>query len=160
MNEHDERELRFADDLGAWFERMGATRMVGRVWGLLLSAEEPLLSAAEIAERLGASAGAISGATRDLIALGILERRRVPGERRDYFAVRPDSYVAIVRRRLQAISDTARIGERGMREFEDRPAAAERFRELYDFYTWLAPRFATLIDEWEADKETTDDRTE
>lgn len=150
MRPGEERDIQFAEDLGTWFERMGSSRMAGRVWGCLLTAEEPMLSAAQIGARLGASAGSISSATRDLIAFGILERRRVPGERKDYFAIRNQSYLEIVRRRLQAIAETARLGERGLHEFADRPAAVARFREIHDFYEWLAPRFQEILEEWGA----------
>ena len=144
------RDIQFAEDLGTWFERVGSTRMVGRVWGCLLTAAEEMLSAAEIGARVGASAGSISSATRDLIGFGIAERRRVPGDRKDYFAVRRDAYVAIVRKRLEAIADTARLGERGVKEFADRPAVVARFEKMYEFYTWLVPRFADIITEWDA----------
>jgi predicted transcriptional regulator len=156
-HEPEPRDIQFAEDLGTWFERLGSTRMVGRVWGCLLTAEEELLSAAEIGRRVGASAGSISSATRDLIAFGIVERRRVPGDRKDYFAIRDGSYLELVRRRFQAITETARLGERGLHEFADRPAAVVRFQEMHDFYDWLAPRFQEILEEWVArqrDEET------
>lgn len=151
MPEHAEaRDIQFAEDLGTWFERVGGSRMAGRVWGCLLTAEEDMLSAGDLATRLGASAGSISAATRDLMGFGLVERRRVPGVRKDYFAIREGSYVELVRRRLQAIAETARLGERGLHEFADRPAAVDRFREMHDFYDWLAPHFQGILEKWVA----------
>jgi hypothetical protein len=146
----EDQDIQFAEDLGTWFDRVGGTRMAGRVWGCLLTAEEGMLSASDIAARLGASAGAISTATRDLVGFGLVERRRIPGVRKDYFAIRSGSYVELVRRRLQAIAETARLGERGLHEFADRPAVVARFREMHDFYDWLAPHFQSILEEWVA----------
>jgi hypothetical protein len=161
-NPAEDRDIQFAEDLGTWFERVGGSRMAGRVWGCLLTAEEDFLSASDLSERLGASAGAISGATRDLIGFGLIERRRTPGERKDYFAIRKGSYLELVRRRFQAIAETARLGERGLHEFADRPAAAARFREMHDFYDWLAPHFQAILEQWVARQRQgeSDDRAE
>jgi hypothetical protein len=146
----EDRDIQYAEDLGTWFERVGGSRMAGRVWGCLLTADEDMLSASDLATRLGASAGAISGATRDLMSFGLVERRRIPGVRKDYFAIREGSYVELVRRRFQAIAETARLGERGLHEFADRPAAVARFQEMHDFYDWLAPHFQAILEEWVA----------
>ena len=81
-------ELQFAEDMGQFFENGGLARMAGRVWAMLLVSNEPHLSAAELQEALGASAGSISNATRGLLDLGLIEQVNVRGERRDYFAPR------------------------------------------------------------------------
>ena len=80
-------ELQFAEDMGLFFESGGVSRMAGRVWAMLLAMDEPHLSAIDLQDALGASAGSISGATRALLDLGLIERVNVRGERRDYFAL-------------------------------------------------------------------------
>jgi DNA-binding transcriptional regulator GbsR (MarR family) len=141
-------ELQFVEDVGALLENLGSTRMAGRVWGTLVLSEEPELTAADLAERLGTSAGSISTATRALLAFGMIERRRRPGDRKDYFAIRPDSYVGLVRRREQAIVAFADLARRGREIAGDRPLARRRLEEFEEFYTWLSDRFHHLIEEW------------
>ena len=92
-------ELQFAEDMGRFFESGGLSRMAGRVWAMLLVMNSPHLSALELQEALGASAGSISGATRSLLDLGLIERVNVRGERRDYFAPRDGAIANIMRNR-------------------------------------------------------------
>lgn len=141
-------EMRYVEDLGAFVENLGGTRMAGRVWGTLLISEKPEMSAAEIAEELGASAGSISTATRSLIGFGMLERRRIPGDRKDYFAIRPDSYITLVRRGEHAIETFTDLIRRGMRVVARRRLPQQRLEEFLEFYTWLSDRFHHLIEEW------------
>ena len=141
-------ELRYVEDIGGYMEALGSTRMAGRVWGTLLITDEPELSAADIAEELGASAGSISTATRALLALGMIERRRRPGDRKDYFAVRPDSYVTLVRRREHVIETFTDLTRRGLALVGDREVARRRLSEFAEFYTWLSDRFHGLLNEW------------
>ncbi len=141
-------ELQYVEDYGNYMEALGASRMAGRVWGTLIISEEPELSAAQIAEELGASAGSISAATRSLIGYGMIERRRQPGERKDYFAVRPDSYITVIRRREHAIEMFTDLIRRGLRLVGDRELPRRRLSEFEEFYVWLSDRFHRLINEW------------
>ncbi len=57
------------------------------------------LTAAELAEQLHSSAGAISGAVRYLTQTQLVDRERVPGSRKDHYRVRDDVWhVATARR--------------------------------------------------------------
>ena len=145
-------ELQYVEDFGAYMEALGASRMAGRVWGTLVITEEPELTAAEIAEELGASAGSISTATRLLIGYGMIDRRRQPGERKDYFAVRPDSYITLLRRREHAIEMFTDLIRRGQRLVGDRELASQRLNEFEEFYIWLSDRFHLLINQWHEER--------
>src|SRR5580693_10368182 len=84
---------RFIESLGMQLElEAGAPRMVGRVLGWLLVCDPPEQSAAELAERLQASKGSISTATRLLLRMGMIERVRLRGERFDRFIARPEAW--------------------------------------------------------------------
>jgi DNA-binding transcriptional regulator GbsR (MarR family) len=141
-------ELRYVEDVGGYMESLGSTRMAGRVWGTLLISEEPELSAPELGERLGTSAGSISTATRALLALGMVERRRRPGDRKDYFAIRPDSYLTLIRRREHVIELFTDLVRRGLDIVGDAELPRRRLTEFDEFYTWLSERFHGLIEEW------------
>ena len=65
-----EAESAFVEEMGQALAGYGMTPMAGRVWGWLLICDPPEQTAAELAEALGASRGAISGTAR------ILEQRR------------------------------------------------------------------------------------
>src|SRR6516162_11727046 len=94
LNRMDQvRVERFVEELGVLLElEAGAPRMVGRVLGWLLVCDPPEQSAAEVAQRLQASKGSISTATRVLLRMGMIERVRLRGERFDRFLARPEAW--------------------------------------------------------------------
>jgi DNA-binding PadR family transcriptional regulator len=131
------------------FEFSGVPRMAGRVWGALLIAEEPELSSADLVARLHASSGSISTATRYLLDSGLIERRRRPGERRDYFAASSAGLSRIMRRRQVLISQMVALADRGLETFGDRPAARPRLEDVREFYAWFDRELPALMDRWE-----------
>jgi DNA-binding transcriptional regulator GbsR (MarR family) len=126
--------------------------MAGRVWGLLIVAEDPHLSAADLAERLGTSAASISSSTRYLLQNNLVERVRVPGERREFFAFNPASLRSIYLRRIAAVGDMHRMAERALTAFENRPVPHERLQEMHDFYEWLELELAAVLRRWDGQK--------
>jgi DNA-binding transcriptional regulator GbsR (MarR family) len=79
----DEAVAQFVEHAARVFADWGFPRMAARVLFVMMTANEPGLTAADLAERLGVSPAAISGAVTYLIQLGLLERVPVPGSRRD-----------------------------------------------------------------------------
>src|SRR5664279_4454843 len=59
-----EGESRFVEEMGQILASYGMTPMAGRMWGWLLICEPPEQTAAELADALHASRGAISGTAR------------------------------------------------------------------------------------------------
>src|SRR5437879_8644749 len=62
-----------AEELALVLSTHGMQRMTARVLATLLFTEQPTMTAGEIAERLQASAGAISGAVKMLTSVGLVE---------------------------------------------------------------------------------------
>jgi DNA-binding MarR family transcriptional regulator len=142
-------ELHFAEDMGLLFEVFGASRMTGRVWGALMATGEPQLSAADLAERLHASSGSISTATRTLLRLGMIDRTRVAGERRDYFSVRPGAINRLARQRFAVMNAAVELAQQGLEHFGDRPGARDRLQEMRDVYAWYVQELPALFDRWD-----------
>ena len=76
--------LAVADAVGGLMEFWGFKRNMGRMWTVLYLAPEPL-SAAELADRLSLSAGAVSMTASALARWGVVSKVSRPGERRDYY---------------------------------------------------------------------------
>ena len=83
----EQREL--IEEFGLLHEQMGGTRMTGRVSAWLLLCDPPLQSLTEIAEGLGVSKAAVSGAARLLLQSRLVERVSEPGHRGDYYRALP-----------------------------------------------------------------------
>lgn len=145
-------ERHFAEDTGLLFEVMGANRMAGRVWGLLAIAAEPHMSASELADRLGASAGSISTATRLLVSIGLVVRVRIPGDRRGYFRVREEGILNLVSQRQMILAEARRLAERGLREFGERPLARERLEEWRQVYAFYERELPALVERYQQER--------
>src|SRR5215207_9929356 len=83
-------ESPFVEDMGHFLSSLGMTPMAGRMWGWLLICEPAEQTAAEIAEALHASRGAISGTARLLATSGLIRRSTRRGDRREYFSAPPE----------------------------------------------------------------------
>lgn len=145
-------ELQFAEDMGQFFESGGLARMAGRVWAMLLVMDEPHLSALELQEALGASAGSISGATRSLLELGLIERVNVRGERRDYFAPRTGAIAGILKTRLERLVAVEGLLTGALEEFDDREHAVPNLQDVHDIYHWYARELPELHNRFLADQ--------
>lgn len=147
-------ERHFAEDTGLLFEVFGGSRMAGRLWGLLVIADEPHLSAAELGDRLGASAGSVSTATRVLTSLGLIERVRLPGDRRGYFRVREGGIDNLMIQRQMVISQGRRLAERGLDEFGHRRLARDRLEEWRQVYAFYERELPTLMEQYQRERKT------
>ncbi len=139
-------ELGFVEEMGALFERIGNGRMAGRVWGYLLIVDAEQVSAADLAGALDASPSAISTATRVLITLGLVDRIRLSGERRDHFTIHHGAILSLVRRRVDALNAARDMAQRALVRFGDREIARPHLQELYDVYSWFAAEYPVLVD--------------
>ena len=66
--------------------------MPARVFCALIVTETGKMTAGEIADTLRVSPAAVSGAVRYLIQVGLIVKRRDPGERRDHYEVTDDMW--------------------------------------------------------------------
>lgn len=140
----------FVDDAGAIMERSGMPRMAGRIFGLLLIASEPYLSADAIATTLSASRGSVSTMTRLLIQSRLVEKVRQPGSRREYFRVTPGTFTHLVRSKLTQLSELGELVQHGMDLVppSDR-AAYGRLLEMRAYYEFFQREWPLLFDRWE-----------
>lgn len=75
--------LRVADAIGGLMEFWGFKRAMGRMWTILFLSPEPM-TAKELGQRLGMSAGAVSMTVSELAKWGVVKKTWRPGDRRDY----------------------------------------------------------------------------
>ena len=146
------RKSRFTEEVSRFFESMGFPPMAGRVWAALLVTEEPHLSAADLQEQIGASAGAISMAITDLNRLGLIERVWIPGSRRNYYAAPTSALDRLLERRAEALTTMVELAERGVETFADVEPAAERLAYLRDLYAWFDREFDMLLERWRIER--------
>lgn len=150
----DEERREYLEEFGLLFGQFGLSRMFGRVLGGLMISDPPERTAEELAGMLGASRGSISSATRSLIQMGLVQRRARPGERRDYFRVKPGAWQGIMGREMEALRNFREMAERGLDllESED-PAARRNLEEMRDFYAYWEREMPAILERWKAETE-------
>ena len=137
-------ESEFVEEMGQFLASLGMTPMSGRMWGWLLICEPPEQTAAEIAEALHASRGAISGTARLLANAGLVRRSTRPGDRKEYFSAPAEALDSMLMSAASLYRQMRRIAERGLAAIEDRPAESkarlEEFRDVMGFVEVEVPR--------------------
>ncbi|MFL5776800.1 MAG: GbsR/MarR family transcriptional regulator, partial [Chloroflexota bacterium] len=115
-------------------------------WGWLLLCDPPEQTAADIAEALGASRGAISGTARILASAGFIRRTTRRGDRREYFSSPPEALdsmltnAGVIYRRLREIA------EHGVAAAGDSPNARARLEEFRDVIAFIESELPRTID--------------
>ncbi len=154
----DER-LAFVEEFGVMFERMGSTRMLGRVWGALLVADPPEMTAEELAEFLQASRGSISQATRQLIEIGVVQRINKTGVRRDYFRVRPNAWRAAIHKEQEELLYMQQLFRRGLDAMAgSSDDARQALEESIRFTEFWQGEIASVFARWDEYSEKTHGR--
>jgi len=148
-------ESEFVEEMGQFLASLGMTPMAGRMWGWLLICEPSEQTAAEIAEALHASRGAISGTARLLANAGLVRRSTRPGDRKEYFSAPAEALDSMLMSAASLYRQMRRIAERGLAAIEGRPAESkarlEEFRDVMGFVEVEVPR---VIARFLADRNT------
>lgn len=84
-----EAKQEFISSWGAFGSQWGINRTMAQIHALLLISPEPLTQD-DIMESLSVSRGNVNMNIRELISWNLVERRTLPGERKDYFTAEKD----------------------------------------------------------------------
>jgi DNA-binding transcriptional regulator GbsR (MarR family) len=156
----NEKLWSFIDAAGTWCAKAyGVPKMAGRVLGYLLVCDPAEQTAAQVAEALDASKGAISGATGWLVRTKLIERLHVRGERADRFRLRPEAWADQLRDEATMRETRTLLGQ-GLEALAGTPPTRPaRLQELDAFYAWLERRMPTLWEEWQQHKQELEEGT-
>ena len=145
--------LQFAEDVGLMFEGVGMPRMAGRILGWLLVSDPAQQSLSEIAEVLQASKGSISTMTRLLIQIGLIERVSLPGDRRDYFQIKPHAWTRMAQQRLTQITAFRALADRGLTLLSNQDHHLQaRLQEMRDIHAFWERELPLLNERWERER--------
>jgi len=122
----------FVEELGVLAPEMGIPRATARVLGWMVVCEPPEQTARDMQDALALSAGAVSSATRVLIAGALLERTAHSGDRCIYYRLRTGSWEGVLESRLRTLMRLREVAERGLEAAGG--AADDRLQDLCDIY--------------------------
>jgi DNA-binding transcriptional ArsR family regulator len=152
----DEQALReLVERLGRLLADWGVPRMAARVIFVLMTADERALTAGELADRLGVSPAAISGAVRYLTQIHMVTRDVVAGSRRDRYRLVDDSWYEVTLEKVTLLSTLADLARAGVDAAggEGTPAGA-RLAGMRDFYDFVQKELPALLARWQEQKES------
>ncbi len=145
-------QLAFVEDFALVLERMGLVRMTGRAAGWLLVSDPPEQTFGQIADALQASKGSISSALKTLVTMRWVDKLSKPGDRKDYYAIRPGILPELIRQQSGMYTDLTNMTTRGLALFDDPNGPdAERVRDMHEFFVWMGKELPALIDRWYAE---------
>lgn len=137
-------------------ERRGATPMNGRVFGLLLVANQPKQDFFSICKALDASKGAVSNALNELIDFGVVNYEKKEGGRKRYFYVDHEGWMESAKVELRSVThfkvlidDIIEI--RGNDEFKK---FREHLEHISEFYGVMSNRLEEFITDWEQEQKS------
>jgi hypothetical protein len=147
------RTGRFVERFASTLADAGLPRLAARVFAALLVSEDGRLTATELADRLHASAGGISGAVRYLVQVHLIRIERDPGSRRHAYVVDSSWYEASIN-----ASPFLSRGEADLREgiaiLGDSPAA-DRLNETLELIVFLREERRGMMRRWHQHKAST-----
>ena len=145
-----EEQRQLVEEFGILYEQMGVTRMAGRVSGYLLLCDPPIQSLTQIAEALGVSKAAVSGAARALLQFGTVELVGEPGQRGDFYRALPGQMDSMLR--LDQVRTLHALLDRGLATVADRDQTHTNYALMHglcDFSVFLETEIPGVIARWE-----------
>jgi DNA-binding transcriptional regulator GbsR (MarR family) len=142
------QRTKLVDEIGAFFEAHGMSRIAGQLFAYLLMSDPPEQSFDDLCAATGASRGSVSTMTRVLVQLGMLER--LPrGGRKLAYRVHPDAWTRLLEDDLRSATRLRELAGRGLRvTSRQRPEARKRLQEMQQFYEFLERQTERSLAAW------------
>jgi len=148
MTGTESERFQFVENMGLLFERSGASRTLGRVFGYLLLSGEPK-TLDEIAEGLLFSKATASLTVRQGLFLHFFEKISIPGERKDHYQANAGFWIGSMSQKIDSLKEWEELVEKGLGLIDPRnKAALENLQEMKDYFNFLRWYFSDLDDQY------------
>lgn len=127
----------------------GMPRMAARVYSALLVTDSGKLSAAELAERLGVGAPAISGAVKYLVQVRLVERGRQPGSRHDYCRVHEHAWSHYISQSEPMLARVQASADEGVAVLGLDSPVGQRLDETRRFFAFMREEIKQSMANWQ-----------
>jgi DNA-binding MarR family transcriptional regulator len=143
-------EAEFVDRMGLFFETIGATRTMGRLYGWLMICDPPQQSLTELAAKLSVSKASVSTVARQLQEGGMVER--LPSAARQHrYRITPGGFTHVLNVQLTLMGSGIQAADFGLQLLgDDRAEQRERLQDFRDFCEFSASDYRDeLTRRWE-----------
>jgi DNA-binding MarR family transcriptional regulator len=126
-------EAEFVDRMGLFFETLGASRTMGRVYGWLMICDPPQQSLTELAATLSVSKASASTVARQLQEAGMIER--LPSAARQHrYRITPGGFTHVLNVQLTLMGSGIQAADFGLQLLgDDRAEQRQRLQDFRDF---------------------------
>jgi DNA-binding transcriptional regulator GbsR (MarR family) len=142
----------YVERFGSALMTLGFPPMPARVFSALLVTDSGRLTAADLAESLGVSAAAISGAVRYLAQLGLVTRERVRGSRRDVFRVQEDVWQEAALHREHMLMLMRSTLSEGVELLGRNTPAGARLADTLAFFEFVQRELPQVLEKWRSQR--------
>jgi DNA-binding transcriptional regulator GbsR (MarR family) len=140
----------FVERFALLLDEAGMPRMPARAFAAILAEDSGRLTARELADRLGVSPAAVSGAVRYLTQAGMISRGREPGARRDDYRIHDDVWYETYAHRGEMLRRWEEAMDEGAEALGRDTPAGRRLEETREFFAFLRGELPALMERWRA----------
>jgi DNA-binding transcriptional regulator GbsR (MarR family) len=140
--------LRFVERFAIVLAESGLQRMTARVFAYALADDADRYSASELADALRVSPAAVSGAVRELVAMGMLTKEREPGDRSDTYRLAQDIWYGMITQGEGHLEAMQRVSADGVKLLGTGTPGGRRVAETEEFCAFLRHELEQLTQRW------------
>ncbi|OEV02648.1 GbsR/MarR family transcriptional regulator [Streptomyces oceani] len=137
-----------AEKLALSLAEGGMQRTMARVMTALLYTQQETMTAGDLCERLQISTGAVSGAIKQLVQVGMIERVPAPGSRRDHYQFRGHAWATMMSNQNAILKVLEEAAAEGLRIVGKDTPAGHRLDEMRDFHAFMQREMTSLFTRW------------
>jgi predicted transcriptional regulator len=144
----------FVEHFALLLDEAGMPRMPARAFAAILAEDSGRLTARDLAERLGVSPAAVSGAVRYLTQAGMISRGREPGARLDHYRLHDDLWYETYAHRGEMLRRWEQAMAEGATALGPDTPAGRRLQETREFFAFLREELPAMMERWRARQPT------
>jgi DNA-binding transcriptional regulator GbsR (MarR family) len=145
-------KLSYIEEFGLYFEKLGLTRMSGRIFGYLIVNGKENNAFEEFQQVLQASKGSISGTLKMLVNTGFVQPVSLPGDRKTYYRVSQQEIARMMDAKILEFIAFSKILEKGLQLRQANDDVSDWIRQTSAFYQWASNEVDAIVKKWERDK--------
>ena len=138
------------ENFGQYFETYKLSRILGRVYGLLLITDQPYLGLDQMVAELSVSKASVSTTARQLVSFTMIEKVTRPGDRRDYYRISSRAAVTYLQQTMRNAMGFANLIDGAAKLDDLQPEARAKIEQIQTVYTSLAQMLASFFADVEA----------
>ncbi len=155
MSHYNEREL-FIEETGMLFEKLGVTRMSGRILGYLMVCDKEMVCFEELTQALQAAKSSISTNIKALIHLNYVKPKTVPGDRKTYYMLSPDiNWVDNLKNRIELLKQMNSLFVKALElRVNKQDNSSAWLNKSLDFYDWVVKEYPRFLEKYVEENKT------